>query len=266
MTLDNNNDEGYVLDVAHECGHTFVTCPALAGGKEGCMSSTSSMAHHQAEPMNSASAATSHSFDIVRQINDRASSREVHQQGMHPRDGPMDYTLVHHGMKSEVPSFDAIDEDERHHDDDNSNNDNSLASDNDDDSVASDKSYYKGLCAQLTEALVTRKTENNEVKQENKALRKENKALKKENTDLNSRLSNTTDYKRETKRLKRENADLQEEILKCRSDNNEYKLKNKRLKKENKGLKEELAEISHNNYNHRRMEHHTTSSFSAKYA
>ena len=177
----------------------------------------------------------------------------------------MSRTLAHHGMKSKVLSLADF---EQNFDEDNSNDDNSLASDNEDvSSVASDKTYYKGLCAQLTEALTTRKDENKQFKQANKALKKENKTLKKENTNVNTQLSNAADCKRKNKRLKKENADLQYEILKRRSDNNEYKLKNKRLKKENKDLKEKLAEISdNNNYNQRRMDHHTSSSFSAKYA
>jgi hypothetical protein len=276
MILDNNKDEGYVLDVAHECGHAFVAGPTLAGENEGgCTASNSSLVRHRAEPMNSASTTTSHRGNIVRKMNDRAliakssahtrSSREIQPKAMQQQHGPTDRTITRDEMKSDVPGLADF---EHSFDDDNTYDDISLASDNEDvNSVASDKSYYKGLCSQLTEALTTRKDENKEFKKENKVLRKENKTLKKENTDVNTRLSNTADYKRKNKRLKKENADLQEEILKRRSDTNEYKLKNKRLKKENKDLKEKLAEISdNNNYNQRRKDHHTSSRFSAKYA
>ena len=258
--------EGYVLKVAHECGHSFVVGSSLASGNDGrCMAPNTSVDHHQAEPVNSASNATSHRGDIVRKMNERASIakssartklREVQPQARHQYAGPMDRTLVRHGMKTEVPSLE-------------------LASDNEDvSSVASDKSYYKGLCVRLTERANTSRDKKKKYKNDNKALKEEIERLKKKNTDVNTQLSNTTDYKLEIKRLRKENTDLQEEILKRRSDNNEYKLKNKRLKQYSKDLNEELAEVKkqlsdisdNNNYNHRRMDHYTSSSFSAKYA
>ena len=74
---------------------------------------------------------------------------------------------------SQGAAFDGVDDNN-----DNSNGDNPFASDiEDDESVASDKSYYKGLCARLTAELVNRKTENKEFKQQIKALKKENKAM-----------------------------------------------------------------------------------------
>ena len=124
-----------------------------------------------------------------------------------------------------------------------SDDDDAIVNTNDEDedevnSVASDKSFYKGLCARLTEALVNKKNDNVEYKQTIKRLKKENKDLNEENKNINTRLRKANEYKREIKRIKKENKELQEENLKRRSDNNEYKRKIKRLKKENKNIME----------------------------
>ena len=124
-----------------------------------------------------------------------------------------------------------------------SDDDDAIVNTNDEDedevnSVASNKSFYKGLCARLTKALVNKKNDNIEYKQTIKRLKKENKDLNEENKNINTRLRKANEYKREIKRIKKENKELQEENLKRRSDNNEYKRKIKRLKKENKNIME----------------------------
>lgn len=91
----------------------------------------------------------------------------------------------------------AVHEAEHKNDDDyNFNDDNySVASDNENGSVSSTKSYYKGLCAQLTEALNAKKEENKSIKQENKRLKKDIDDLKKENNDLKKEINDLKNCK-----------------------------------------------------------------------
>lgn len=178
LMLDHNKDQSYVV-IAHECGGHSDTLR---------QSSASSFVHHT-ELRKQAIATVGHADDTIHQMEvgtsiDESLPGNQSLVNVQPTIDGLPSTLNDRLEPEGARRVDEIDDDVDVLDDHENNSafDNDYYND-DENSVASDKPFYKGLCARLTEALVKKRKENSEYKQTIKRLKKENK-------DINKQLNN----------------------------------------------------------------------------